>query len=126
MSALAHQAAELFDAVVALTSAAERAAYLNDVCGKNPALRSEVEQLLQHDKAAGSFLEQAVAEVGATGAFTPSNEHASLAETVPMETPGTVIGPYKLLEQIGEGGMGLVFVAEQERPVRRRVALKII
>jgi serine/threonine-protein kinase len=43
-----------------------------------------------------------------------------------MEAPGTVIGPYKLLEQIGEGGMGLVFVAEQQQPVRRRVALKII
>ena len=42
------------------------------------------------------------------------------------EKPGTVIGPYKLLEQIGEGGFGVVFMAEQERPVRRRVALKII
>ena len=42
------------------------------------------------------------------------------------ERPGTVIGPYKLMEQIGEGGMGLVFVAEQQRPVRRKVALKII
>ena len=42
------------------------------------------------------------------------------------EAPGTVIGPYKLREQIGEGGMGIVFVAEQETPVRRKVALKII
>ena len=48
------------------------------------------------------------------------------APTVPLETAGTVIGPYKLMEQIGEGGMGLVFVAEQQEPVRRRVALKII
>ena len=43
-----------------------------------------------------------------------------------VERPGTVIGPYKLLEQIGEGGMGLVFVAEQQHPIRRKVALKII
>ena len=43
-----------------------------------------------------------------------------------VERPGTVIGPYKLLEQIGEGGMGLVFLAEQQRPVRRKVALKVI
>src|SRR5262245_35442333 len=53
-------------------------------------------------------------------------EDASLAATIPMETPGAILGPYKLLEQIGEGGMGLVFVAEQQHPVRRRVALKII
>src|SRR5579884_3627869 len=43
-----------------------------------------------------------------------------------VERPGTVIGPYKLMEQIGEGGMGLVFVAEQQQPVRRKVALKVI
>src|SRR5262249_41265982 len=42
------------------------------------------------------------------------------------EGPGTVIGPYKLLEQIGEGGMGVVYMAEQTKPVRRKVALKII
>ena len=50
----------------------------------------------------------------------------SLAESPPAEHPGTLIGPYKLLEQIGEGGMGVVYMAEQQTPVRRRVALKII
>ena len=44
----------------------------------------------------------------------------------PLEAPGTIIGPYKLMEQIGEGGFGLVFVAEQQQPVRRKVALKVI
>src|SRR5262249_22610180 len=47
-------------------------------------------------------------------------------EPPPAEAPGTVVGPYKLLQQIGEGGMGVVFMAEQEKPVRRKVALKII
>jgi serine/threonine protein kinase len=126
MSALAQQAAEIFDAVVALPTAAERAAYLSGACGQDQALRSEVEQLLQHDNSAGSFLDRPAPPLGATGAFTPSMEDASLAATIPMETPGAVIGNYKLLEQIGEGGMGLVFVAEQQHPVRRRVALKII
>jgi serine/threonine protein kinase len=51
---------------------------------------------------------------------------APLAATVPMETPGTIIGPYKLLQQIGEGGMGTVWMAEQTQPVQRKVALKII
>src|SRR5207247_4232073 len=50
---------------------------------------------------------------------------ATLDEPI-AERPGTVIGPYKLMEQIGEGGMGLVFVAEQQHPVRRKVALKVI
>jgi hypothetical protein len=80
MSAFADQAAEIFDAVVALRTAAERAAYLRAVCGKNQALRGEVEQLLQCDN----------------GAFTPSMEDASLAATVPMEMPGTIIGSFFL------------------------------
>src|SRR5262249_51696696 len=74
----------------------------------------------------GSFLEAPARDLSATGEFTPSPEDEQRETLVITERPGTVIGPYKLLEQIGEGGMGLVFVAEQERPVRRRVALKII
>jgi hypothetical protein len=51
---------------------------------------------------------------------------AATTDPPAIERPGTVIGPYKLMEQIGEGGMGLVFLAEQQHPVRRRVALKVI
>ena len=58
MSVLTQQAAEIFDAVVAFATSAERAAYLSGACGQNPALRREVEQLLQHDEVAGSFLAQ--------------------------------------------------------------------
>jgi serine/threonine-protein kinase len=73
-----------------------------------------VHRLLAAHRRADSFLEAPAATVLATvdDPFT--------------ERPGTVIGPYKLMEQIGEGGMGLVFVAEQQKPVRRRVALKVI
>jgi serine/threonine protein kinase/WD40 repeat protein len=56
----------------------------------------------------------------------PAKPESSTVDHVPTDAPGARIGPYKLLQQIGEGGMGVVFMAEQEQPVRRRVALKII
>src|SRR5208337_646584 len=87
----------------------ERAAFLDDVC--DDVLRARVENLLQSHQQAGSFLRRPIA--------------TTVDEPV-RERPGTVIGPYKLREQIGEGGMGVVFVADQQQPVRRRVALKII
>jgi len=81
--------------------------------------------LLQVHREAGSFLDRPAAAVGATGAFDPviGDETASV---LPLETPGTQIGAYKLLQQIGEGGMGTVFMAEQTEPVQRKVALKVI
>src|SRR5438067_7613613 len=91
-----------------------RAAFLDEACADRPELRQRVEQLLRLNEGAGSFLQRAAAEVVAT-IDGPESEHV-----------GTCIGPYKLLEQIGEGGMGVVYVAEQMEPVRRRVALKII
>src|SRR4051794_8092770 len=92
-----------------------RAAYLDQACGTNHELRREVESLLQAHEAADSFLQSQAARPAATVDSAPLTER-----------PGTVIGPYKLMEQVGEGGMGLVFVAEQQQPVRRRVALKVI
>jgi serine/threonine protein kinase/tetratricopeptide (TPR) repeat protein len=94
---------------------AERRVYLDEACGTDLALRRGVEALLQKHANAGSFLE------------SPAQALADTVDEPAMtERPGTVIGPYKLLEQIGEGGMGLVFVAEQQQPVRRKVALKVI
>jgi serine/threonine protein kinase/Tfp pilus assembly protein PilF len=116
---------EMFEAALEQPPEA-RPAYLDGICRGDTGLRQRLQALMLKNDQAGSFLESPVSALVDTGAFTPSMEDASLAATVPMETPGTIIGPYKLLEQIGEGGMGLVFVAEQQHPVRRRVALKII
>jgi serine/threonine protein kinase/tetratricopeptide (TPR) repeat protein len=106
---------EIFLAAAEKRDAAERAAYLDAECGQDAGLRARVEGLLRAHDAAGSFLEQPLFAMAAT-VDTP----------VPAERPGTVIGPYKLLQQLGEGGMGTVFMAEQTCPVQRKVALKII
>ncbi|MGA2256594.1 MAG: serine/threonine-protein kinase, partial [Thermoguttaceae bacterium] len=93
---------------------AERAAYLTTHCGGDAELQAAVQRLLAaHDQPAD------VLDRPAPG--MPTAEFAPITER-----PGTMIGPYKLMEQIGEGGFGLVFVAEQTEPVRRKVALKVI
>jgi serine/threonine protein kinase/tetratricopeptide (TPR) repeat protein len=93
----------------------EREAYLSEACGADESLRRQVDVLLQRHEQAGSFLEKPAADAVAT------------VDELPLaEAPGTCIGPYKLLEQIGEGGMGTVWMAEQQQPVRRLVALKVI
>jgi serine/threonine protein kinase/Flp pilus assembly protein TadD len=105
--------------------AVQRAAYVEQACADDPALRQRVYDLLRAQEAAGSFLESH----GPASPLAPKAEAVwGLATTdEPItERPGTVLGPYKLMEQIGEGGMGLVFVAEQTQPVRRKVALKVI
>src|SRR5262245_35959164 len=96
------------------TTPAERAAYLDQVCAGNEELRRNVEMLLKAQAKAGDFLNQPAAAAVAT------------RDDSITERPGTVIGPYKLLQQIGEGGMGPVWMAEQTQPVQRKVALKII
>ena len=95
--------------------AGERAAYLTDACAGDATLRQHVEELLQAGDESGDFLKNPAA--------VP--ERKNLLAT-PVEKPGDRIGRYKLLQQIGEGGCGVVYMAEQEEPVRRRVALKVI
>jgi WD40 repeat protein len=104
-------AQSIFGRAIQLVTAAEREAFLDRSCAGNPALRREVESLLSAFAQAGDFLKP--------GQQTPATEPLT-------EQLGAVIGRYKLLEQIGEGGFGVVYMAEQEEPVRRRVALKII
>lgn len=89
---------------------AERPAFLAGACGGNNELRDKVETLLAAAAEADGFME------GVT----------VVAETPLSEAPGTMIGRYKLLQKIGEGGMGVVYMAEQTEPVKRKVALKII
>jgi serine/threonine protein kinase len=107
----------LFHAVLAQPEA-QRVAYLAEHC-PDPDLRKRVEALLAA-QAAGGPLDQS-----ATGAFVPGPGASEPPPAAPEGT-GTRVGPYKLLQPIGEGGMGAVWMAEQEQPVRRRVALKLI
>ncbi len=104
----------VFKAAVKL-SPERRAAFLDHACASDGELRHEIESLLRAHDASGGFLGNLSSQSDATEDFEPILERA-----------GTVIGPFKLMEQIGQGGMGLVFVAEQQHPVRRKVALKII
>ena len=93
--------------------AAERSAFLDAACGGDTALRQRIETLLRAHENPESFLK-------------PASLAATIEQPKITEQPGTVIGPYKLLQQIGEGGMGTVFMAEQTHPVQRKVALKVI
>jgi WD40 repeat protein/serine/threonine protein kinase len=103
---------EIFTAALSREDAAQRAVFLDEICAGNAALRNRVESLLAEHEQLGSFLDF-------------SSPAATLDNRV-SESPGEHIGPYKLLQQIGEGGFGVVFMAEQTSPVRRRVALKVI
>jgi eukaryotic-like serine/threonine-protein kinase len=101
---------EIFHEALARSRPGERATYLDQACAGDPALRAAVEGLLR-------------ASAGATGFL--AGPAATVDEPL-RERPGTVVGPYKLLQQIGEGGMGTVFMAEQTHPVQRKVAVKVI
>src|SRR5262245_31581897 len=108
------RANELFMKALELPSEGERKAYLERACVDDAALRAEAEALLAASAQAGSFLE------------VPAAGPPPTIDQPPTEGPGATIGPYKLRELIGEGGMGVVYVAEQAHPVRRKVALKVI
>jgi WD40 repeat protein/serine/threonine protein kinase len=110
------QANELFLKALELRSPGERREYLDAASAGDAALRAEVEALLEASARAGSFLESPA----------PATPTCATVDVPINERPGTVIGPYKLLEQIGEGGFGVVFMAEQQHPVRRKVALKVL
>ena len=112
-----HKIEELFQAALELDSPDQRGSFLDRECAGNPALRAEVEGLLRAAEAAEAVFQ--------THECARAEEHVVFERPI-QEHPGSIIGRYKLLEQIGEGGMGLVYMAEQQEPVRRRVALKII
>jgi hypothetical protein len=105
----------IYNTAIKKKSGAERSAYLDAVCGDDNVLRARVETLLIAHEQVGDYLEVPAVDPNATLDNPPL-----------IDGPGTKIGRYELLEQIGEGGMGLVYMAQQKKPVKRKVALKII
>jgi serine/threonine protein kinase/tetratricopeptide (TPR) repeat protein len=105
---------EVFNRARRVAAPEGRMAYLQEVCGHDSAAMHRILELLRVHEQPGGILES-----------SPSAGKGTIDEPR-AERPGTVIGPYKLLEQIGEGGFGIVFMAEQTQPVRRKVALKVL
>src|SRR6185503_12692820 len=99
----------IFDEVSEIEADEQRRAYLDQACNGDAQMRANVEELLRAHETAGGFLAD------------PKRHGASVTER-----EGDRIGRYKLLQKIGEGGCGVVYMAEQIEPVRRRVALKIL
>src|SRR5262245_765043 len=115
MSDVKADAKAIFVEALAREGPDELQQFVAQACGSNSSLRARVEELLQAHRDAGRFLEP------------PDFSQDFTADDQPVsEGPGTVIAQYKLLEQIGEGGFGVVLMAEQMHPVRRKVALKIL
>jgi WD40 repeat protein/serine/threonine protein kinase len=120
------RAREIFLAAVAKANPEEREAYLREACS-DPELRRQVEALLNKPEEAGNFLESSSLDPARTVDSQPGqSEQGKPDDAVALEDAGSRIGPYKLLQKLGEGGMGTVWIAEQAQPVKRRVALKVI
>ena len=117
---------DIFDAARLISDAPARRSYLERACGSDAALRERVEALLAALDRAEDFFADGSSAVRTLGGELHALTQAETAPGTKDEHIGTRIGNYKLLEKIGEGGCGVVYMAEQERPVRRRVALKVI
>jgi eukaryotic-like serine/threonine-protein kinase len=116
----------VFNAALQLP-AGQRAAYLDEACAGENALRLKIEALLRVHDEVGAFLDIPTQEVAPSAAAEELGRPGTIRVSAPpIEKIGERIGRYKLLQQIGEGGCGVVYMAEQEEPVRRKVALKVI
>ena len=104
----------IFSAALEISDSKERDQYLDQACGEQPGLRARLEALLRHTDNSAQFLERPPAALVAT------------QDQQIVVNAGSQIGPYKLLEEIGEGGMGTVWVAQQSEPIKRQVAIKLI
>lgn len=122
MDPIRHNAVEVFGAALDLEEGERREAYLRAMCGTDEQLRAEIDSLLHaHTKAEG-FLEAP----GNSGRMEGAEALIGVIKDEPDASPGQVIGRYALLKVLGEGGFGRVWLAEQQWPVKRQVALKII
>ncbi|HEV2327344.1 MAG TPA: serine/threonine-protein kinase [Verrucomicrobiae bacterium] len=106
----------------------QRRQFLDEACAGDKGLRDAVEELLAAQEAAERFFTESAdsLNLAADAAGSPAKSAGVSGKVYEEEGPGYTIGHYKLLDKIGEGGYGIVYLAEQEKPVRRRVALKII
>jgi eukaryotic-like serine/threonine-protein kinase len=114
MAAQKRSPEDIFHDAIDISDPSKQAAFLDQACQDDEKLRSEVEALLHYHEKAGDFLQGPL-----------DGADATLDTSSPLEVPGTKIGNYELLELIGEGGMGLVYLAQQQEP-KRKVALKIV
>jgi serine/threonine protein kinase len=116
----------VFDRAHEITAPEQRRAYLDQACGDNAELRQRVEALLRAYDEAGSFLDKPAATMDTRAIARGQWLEVNALSEAALEGVGSRIQQYKLLQQIGEGGMGVVFMAEQQEPVKRMVALKVI
>ena len=110
MGERSNQAKSIFLEAVDRHAPEQWPAFLEQACAGDVLLRAEVQKLLRTQAAIGSFHEP------------PRTSPGETVDHPPTERPGTVIGPYRLVQPTGEGGMGVVYMAEQDKPARRRVA----
>jgi len=118
----------VFDAALEVTDPVQRKLFLDQACAGDAELRAAVEELLATQGDAEQFFAESASSLTTLAGELESAVAQSEERNEPTfeEKPGTIIGRYKLLQKIGEGGYGVVYMAEQEQPVRRRVALKVI
>jgi serine/threonine protein kinase len=115
---------EIFSSALERQTPGERNAYLDGACGADEEMRARIAALLRANDLADGFLPMDdLTEALSGSAQRPVDD---IGASKVAQKPGDRIGPYKLRETIGEGGCGVVYVAEQEKPIRRRVAIKVI